>query len=71
MCNFPRCRAKSTKTFALVPLCVGHYELIDKETTKFYKKPSRVFELKERPFYILIADQIPWSKMSMKQGDWK
>lgn len=66
-CKYPNCKGHATKTWALVPLCEGHFETIQTETTMFYKRAmsrnsvsaeSRVHYLKIKPF-------TPWGNKSI------
>lgn len=70
-CKFLKCSAPANKTFALVPVRNGHFETLEAETKKFYQSRSPKLELQRRPFYMQIAQYVPWSKMNLKQGDWE
>lgn len=63
-CKYPQCRKRSEKTWALVPLCDDHHEIIKKETADYYKSYSG-FRYHHRVEYLKIAKIIPWSRVNM------
>lgn len=59
-CRYPGCNTSPRMTWALVPLCVEHWENIKIETNRFYKRGnSRNYE-QMRPHYLKIAHLTPW-----------
>lgn len=56
-CNYPSCRQPATHTWALVPVCLHHRELIWKETLQYY---SRRIMADDREHYRKIKRLTPW-----------
>jgi hypothetical protein len=56
-CRYPGCRNHASTTWALVPVCLQHRELIWKETTRFY---ARRITAEEREHYMKIRHMTPW-----------
>ncbi|MGP7817746.1 hypothetical protein [Niallia sp. 01092] len=63
-CCYPYCFEKASNTWALVPLCVHHYKSIKEETDKYYcLDKSKRIQYEHRDKYMMIVEQIPWSKV--------
>ncbi|TCN00896.1 hypothetical protein EV294_101346 [Paenibacillus sp. BK033] len=65
LCKYPGCKLRSHTTFALVPLCNEHNELIRKETVLYYTKKQNTKLAETRPEYRKIEMLIPWSQARM------
>jgi hypothetical protein len=63
-CQFPGCKKKATKTWAMVNLCKEHHEDIVEETRKFYN--STGFAYDDRVSYHKIKDLTPWGEDGTK-----
>lgn len=61
-CNYPECGKQKTGTFALVPLCSMHLDVIWEETRRYYSKKITSNHIDARPIYQKIAPLIPWSR---------
>ena len=73
-CKYPGCTIEATNTWASVPMCTDHHELIRLETGKidgsgFYGnqrcKGRRVATEQDRIHYKQISHLIPWSKVRL------
>ncbi len=65
LCKYPGCKTRSHTTFALVPVCKTHDELIRKETVLYYTKKANTKLAEARPEYRKIEMLIPWSQARM------
>lgn len=65
ICTMPGCTDRAVNTFALIPLCEHHHEIIQKETIHYYTKHQQVPERDARPQYRKIDALIPWSRKRM------
>lgn len=60
-CKFPGCRNNKAGTFALVPLCEMHLDVIWVETRTHYRHRGKAEEAR-REQYDKIRYLIPWSQ---------
>lgn len=65
ICRMPGCTDRAETTFALIPICDFHYEIIHDETMNYYTKHSQVPDKYARPQYRKIDALIPWSRKRM------
>jgi hypothetical protein len=68
-CTYPKCMLIATTSWALVPMCEDHRELIADETARHYKGEGGSAEAASRPCYMKIAHLIPWSKLMLGKFD--
>jgi hypothetical protein len=61
-CQFPGCKLKATKTWALVDLCEEHYVDVKVETQQYYGQKTGMFRIPydERTYFHRISHLIPW-----------
>jgi hypothetical protein len=66
-CQFPGCRKKARKTWALVNLCCEHHEAINQETLQYYGQKAGAFHISydERNYYMSIVHLIPWRRKAV------
>jgi DNA-binding transcriptional MerR regulator len=65
-CRYTSCNIQAGYTWALIPLCPGHYELIHDETRMYYDQAkNKVKTHEEREYYAQISNMIPW-RMKLK-----
>ncbi|CAM3879009.1 hypothetical protein COLU111180_12170 [Cohnella lubricantis] len=63
-CKYPGCPKRARKTWALVPLCDDHHEVIRAETQRYYNGSVNA-KYNLRLEYLKIAKLIPWSRLKM------
>lgn len=65
-CQYPHCGREASETWALVPLCKGHYEDIRIETYAYYRgRRNRnvvISNQSDRVSYLEISHLIKWSR---------
>ncbi|OKP97741.1 hypothetical protein [Paenibacillus sp. P46E] len=59
-CRYPDCKAAALQTWALVPLCAEHRELIREETERYYNQQKMPYH--DRKHFMQIMPLIPWSR---------
>lgn len=65
LCTMPGCTNRAEATFALIPLCEDHHEIIRHETDRYYNNHPCAAEKYLRPQYRKIDSLIPWSRKRM------
>jgi len=60
-CKYPGCRVTAKTTWALVPVCTDHKEMIRIEAIRYYRGQGK----SERPHYSKIETMIPWSQLRL------
>jgi hypothetical protein len=66
-CSYPGCTIPASKTWANVPLCIGHHDTIQTETLLYYKrgesrKQTPGIEKGKRLHYSKIAYLTLWKR---------
>jgi predicted DNA-binding protein YlxM (UPF0122 family) len=60
ICNYPRCKHTDSHSFAKVPLCLHHHEVIMKETLKYYNAKGKGMTYFDRIEWLIIKPLSAW-----------